>query len=528
MHPLSRALAAALLASVAIGQVAIPAHNNVYTGFSRGFNFVAQSSFAIVQLDLPPEAYAAGYTASYLVRINGITVLHSIGNGGPIAASIPVQTGDLVDVIGNWSPSAAGNASARNSYGSTVAGGGAAPFGTVIEGIPTTLNRTGWQWDIGDPTWVDTGTTGTYLTPTTGQIGRVLITTATGGGGGTLATNQPLGQGCIRQFTSFYENFSAAGSFDLVGQSMTMIPTGSEYTMLGGIGIFAPPSPAALALTLTDDSETSVALSTPFAYPGGVTSQLTVCSNGFVSVGTGNGTGFTPNTVTLCNAAQTAFWCWHDYNPASAGSGQVKFEEVGTIAYITWDGVYSYGQTAPETFQMQFDLASGFVTIVWQAISGLGNAHLVGYSPGGASADPGSLDISANLATSFSTQAQDTLPLTLTSSSRPILGTNWNMTVSNIPANGLIGLDLLGLQDPGINDLAFLGAPGCGMRSSADLSFFWFALGSATHAFVVPVPNDPSFAGIDVFATTVILTSPPSNAFGGITANAIKGSVGDF
>jgi hypothetical protein len=523
----SSALAFALSAGAALGQVGIPAHSNVYTGFSRGFNFVAQSSFSIVQLDLPLDAYVAGFTASYLVRINGVTVLHSIGNAGPIAGSVPVQTGDVVDIIGNWSPAGANNATASNSYGSATAGAGAAPFATVIEGLPTTLNRTGWQWDIGDPSWVDTGVTGAYLASTSGQIGRVLVTTSSGGGG-TLATNQPLGQGCIRQFTSFYENFATAASFDLGGQAMTMIPTGSEYTMLGGLGTFVPPSPAALALTLGDDTETSVTLSTPFAYPGGSTSQLTVCSNGFVSVATGNGTGFAPDTGTLCNSPQTAYWCWHDYNPASVGSGQVKFEEVGSIACITWDGVHSYGQTAPETFQMQFDLVSGSVTIIWQAISGLGGPHAVGYSPGGASADPGSLDISASLATSFSTQAQDILPLTLTSSSRPILGTTWSMSVSNIPANGLIGLDLLGLQDPGLNDLAFLGAPGCGLRSSADLSFFWFAAGSSTHAFAVPIPNDPSFVGIDVFASTALLTSPPSNAFGGITANGIKGSVGDF
>ena len=41
------------------------------------------------------------------------------------------------------------------------------------------MTRTGWQWDIGSPSWVTTGATGGYLAPTTGQLGRVNMYTST-------------------------------------------------------------------------------------------------------------------------------------------------------------------------------------------------------------------------------------------------------------------------------------------------------------------------------------------------------------
>lgn len=530
---LSALFATALLSAAALGQVAIPAHNNVYTGYSRGFNFVAQTQFVIVQLNLPPDAFVTGYTASYLVRINGVVALQSRGNAGALATSLPVSIGDNVDIIGNWSPPTGGSFSASNSYGSGTAGLGAAPYATVIEGVPHTLNRTGWQWDVGDPAWNATGTTGTYLAPTTGQIGRVLMTTSPTSGGGTLATNTTLGNGCGQSYASFYENFAAAAGMDLNGLSLTMLPSGVGYTMLAGFSPYVPPSATATTLTLGDDAEAIATLSAPFAYPGGSTTSLVVCSNGFVSVATGNGTAWTPDVPTFLNAPQASWRVWHDFNPSIAGSGQVKFEEIAGIAYVTWDGVYSFSTTNAERFQFQFDLASGVVTMVFGSpLGGFGNGFLVGYSPGGPSLNPGSMDISAALTGSWSTQAADIAPLTMTASTRPIIGTNWTMRVNDIPANGVIGLDLLSITDPNITDLAAFGAPGCQLRAGiggpSDLSFFYFAFGTTSHPVVFSIPNDPWYVGIDLYVSSVVLQSPTINAAGAITANGIKGHIGTF
>jgi PKD repeat protein len=169
------ALAAALLAATGIGQVTIPPHSAIYNGFSRGFNFTAATNFIITQLNLPLDAFQAGDTASYLVRKNGAVTLHEVGNAGAIPTAIQVNTGDVIDVIGNWSPAAPGDFTAHNSYSSTAAPN-TAPYATTIEGVAHTLNRTGWQWDIGV-----TPLTGVYLAPGAGQIGRVLMYTASSG-----------------------------------------------------------------------------------------------------------------------------------------------------------------------------------------------------------------------------------------------------------------------------------------------------------------------------------------------------------
>ena len=168
-------LAFCLLAGAAAAQIPIPPHAAIYNGYSRGFQFIAQTPFVITGLDLPPNAFQAGDTASYLVRVNTNVVLWSIGNAGPIAASIPIAIGDNVDIIGNWTPVVPTDFTAHNSYGNT------APYATTIHGVPHTLNRTGWQYDIGNPIWVSTGATGAYLAPTTGQLGRVIVNTAQSG-----------------------------------------------------------------------------------------------------------------------------------------------------------------------------------------------------------------------------------------------------------------------------------------------------------------------------------------------------------
>lgn len=524
---LSTVLASLLLVGTAAAQVTIPPHATVYNGFSRGFNFTAQTAFYIVQLDLPTDAFQAGDTAGYLVRVNGTTALWSIGNVGPIPTNIQINTGDVVDVIGNWSPAVTGNFTAHNSYGNTT------PYATTIEGVAHTLNRTGWQWDIGAPTWVSTGATGAYLAPVAGQMGRILMyTSLTGGGGGTLATNTTLGQGCINiPDVSSYENFTAAAGFDLANTAISFLHTGVGYTALPGIVTYVAPSPTAQVLALTDDSETSVTLSQPMPVgASGSTTTLTVCSNGFISSGPGNGTTFTPAPATFLAGPQ-AWWSlyWHDFNPATAGSGQVKFEQVGNLAIVTWDGVWDFGGTTTanaNTFQAQFDVTTGTVHFVYGAMSGLGNGALTGFSDAGASADPGSMDISAALPATYSAATFAVRPLTVAATSRPITGTNWNLNVTNVPATGIIGVDIFGLTDPAIPDLAFLGLPGCGLRASLDVLNAWFVTGNA-HTHSLAVPNTPALVNTHVFTTSAVF-QPGVNAFGAITGNGIDGKIGDL
>ncbi len=343
------------------------------------------------------------------------------------------------------------------------------------------------------------------------------------------ATNTTTGAGCGGAFASFYENFAASAAFDLNNTTLTMIPSAGGYFVFGGTTAYVAPSATATVLTLGDDTEATVTLSAPFAYPGGTTSALTVCSNGYVSVATGNGNAWTPVVATFLAGTQAGWWNWHDYNPSIANGGRVKFEQIGAVAYITWDGVWNFsGTTAANanTFQFQFDTATGMVHLVFQTMSTLGNGRLVGYSPGGANLDPGSMDLSVALQTNFQTRPVDIAPLTVAASTRPLTGTAWSLNVTGVPATATIGVDILGFSDPAINDLAFLGLPGCGIRSSLDLLSPWPPTG-ASHSYALAIPANPTLLNFHLFTTSAAFV-PGANAFGAITANGIDGKLGDI
>jgi hypothetical protein len=349
------------------------------------------------------------------------------------------------------------------------------------------------------------------------------------GAGVNIATNTTLGQGCIRRVTSFYENFTTAAAFDLSNTGITMIPSNPGYLVVGSANAYVPPSAAATTLALANNAVAPVTLSAPFPHATGATTTLSVCSNGYVAVASGNTTSGTPAVATMLSAPQTAWWAWHDYNPAAVGGGLVRFEQIGPMAYVTWDGVLdSATPGSPSTFQMQFDTASGAVHIVFLSMSTNGNGYLVGYSPGGASVDPGNTDLSAALAGAIAVAGGDVLPLTLAATSRPVIGTNWSLNVTNVPATGTIGVDVFGLADAGITDLFFLGAPGCGARASLDLLNAWIVAGSS-HPYSLALPNNPAIVGIDLFTQAVVL-QPGANALlgGAITSNGINGRIGDL
>ena len=338
---------------------------------------------------------------------------------------------------------------------------------------------------------------------------------------GTPASNLVLGQGCILANDSFYEYFGSALGFDLDHTVLTMIPTGpGRYTVRNSIGSLLPVGSIStpVSLTLGNDSEVTQTFTTG-SFPGAT--SFNICSNGFVSIGS-NGTAFIPNATAFLNATNTSWRSWHDFNPTLPGSGQVKYEESAAGIVVTWDGVKDSAGIA-STMQMQF-YPTGQVTIAWGTMSHNANSYLVGYSPGGPSINPGSTNLSA-LGAGVITLGTDR-PLALTAATRPILGASWNLTTSQIPATGAIGLDIFGLSDPNIPDLVFIGAPTCGLRSSLDVLSAYVVTG-ASHNHGLPIPSHPTLIGFQLFTTGAVMQIPPVNALGWITANGIKGTVGD-
>lgn len=369
--------------------------------------------------------------------------------------------------------------------------------------------------------------------------------------GQCAGANVSYGSGCYSVSNSAYQLITSptAASAAMAGTGVVFIPSGSNYLLTPG-GTYVPPSGSATVLTLTDDSSViTPALTSAFAYPGGTTTALSVCSNGHVAVAAGNSNIYSPTAATMLANPQTAWYSWHDFNPAAVGSGSVKFEQVGSVAYITWDGVYSYSGTtaaAANTMQFQFDTASGTVTIVWVSISTnshtlpAGEPWLAGYSPGGASVDGGSLSFATQLP--YLTNTIEQIALAMNASGTPPTtgtGSTITYTISNtpefVPSSGLyIALHMLSLSQvpaPGI-DLAFLGAPGCPLLlGSLDLiQSLIGASSTATSTLTLPAGLP---AGLTVYSQGAALFSPNSlpggqNAFGAETSNAIATRVGTW
>jgi hypothetical protein len=197
------------------------------------------------------------------------------------------------------------------------------------------------------------------------------------------------------------------------------------------------------------------------------------------------------------------------------------FEQIGTVACVTWNAVVDFGNPVPNTWQMQFDTSSGFVHFVWQTMSLGGNGHLVFYSPGGASNDPGNRDISATLPGGFSVTLADLNPLGLAAATRPVSGTTCNLLTSNIPPSTPFGAVLLGLTqfDPGI-DLTAIGMPGCFRYTDGAASLLFVGPGAANTTGIA-IPN--GFAGLHVFVQSAIFNPGAGlTALGAIASNGVN------
>jgi hypothetical protein len=390
-------------------------------------------------------------------------------------------------------------------------------FATTIEGVPHTIQRCGWQWDISDPAYAS----GAFLAATTGQMGRVNMYTSTGGGGTVFSTATSVGTGCVdRASASFYETFPAS-TFDLSNTSLMLIPSGNGYVALPGSATWW--TPVGGNLGLTDDS-VSAALPLGFTlpYPGGVTTDVYASSNGFVwaQSNTANGCCTGDPTGLVTGAAR---WCmlWNDLNPGLGGSVVFDQDPVGGAAYLTYTGVQEYGQAANlNTFQIAF-FSTGIVEYRWQGCAVTNHQALVGWTPG-LTRDPGTMDISA--ATSIVTQP-DFVALRLASSQRPIANSVINLTTSNITPTAPFGAILIGLSNPNLA-LDPLGMAGCTQYADGMVTLLFLPLGAPSVATPITVPN---MVNLTMMAQSFLYDpAAGATALGATSSNGMSLLVGDW
>ena len=336
--------------------------------------------------------------------------------------------------------------------------------------------------------------------------------------GSTFAQATPVGDGCggSNCQTSFYQFFPNANQFDLANTQWSLTWNGSGYQVGLGTAAFAPA--AGTTLTLGDDTEVSINLPFSLPYPGGSTTQLWVCSNGFVSPQS-NGSDWTPTVAAFLGGAPRWAALWHDLTPSAGGS--VRVESTPAVVRITFSAVPNYPGPAQgtATFQYQF-FPNGNVNVLYQAVATNGNEYLVGFARGD-SVDPGNWDISANLAGGLSLCTGQVPDLALAAVGRPVLGSSLQLNTTNVPAGSVVGLSILSTTQyaPGL-DLTAIGMPGCTLYAGLDVvNTMPLAGGSASFSWAIP--NVPAASGMLVMNQSATLT-PGINPFGFATSNALQ------
>ncbi|MDO8349482.1 MAG: hypothetical protein Q7T30_04570 [Planctomycetota bacterium] len=503
--------------------VAMPAFSSTFASSlgTRGFYFQTPVPIIIRGLRVPDEMSDGTQNVEVKRMASAPPAFPATASGGEvfyannvpsyqiIPCSLPFQAGDWVGILG-----ACGTTTMLNSYGTPTG-----QFASSIGGNPVTLTRFRTETNL------NTSGSQPYSAETTNRISRIEVYYEIATGVASATTN---GIGCGATSRAFYEMFSAGGfgtsTFDLRSTAMTLVLSGGRYVATP-TGTYVPPSAAATTLVLADDSDTLITLGSAFPYPGGSTSFLRVCSNGFVSVSAGNGTAAAPNAMDWLNSPVARWGTWYDFDPAAAGSGLVKFQEVGSVSYVTWDGVSSpsgiIGGPQTNFWQLQFDRTTGNVTYAWQSMLNFAwqIGPLVGFAPGQFPAvDLGSLDISAQWPGGFSTHAFDSPHLAFAASARPVIGTTINLVTSNIPLGSPFGATLLGLVAMNAS-LAGLGAPGC--RQYVDpLATSVFLIGGPTAGRPFLVPNNPYLLGLHVYGESATY-SPGANALNVLFSNRL-------
>ncbi len=345
------------------------------------------------------------------------------------------------------------------------------------------------------------------------------------------------GTGCYARGTSWYENFADLTNFDFVGapgteQVIVATPAGAAgYVVSAGTSAwFNPVAPKVLSNAATPAAMTDDTMSGPqtlpftFSFPGGSTSVIHICTNGFVVLGPTTATtgDFTATPAEMHSQLPRLFTLWADWmastNVATNPASGVYFDvdPSNQIVYATWldvadrrGGVPTAGAT---TINLQCAIhANGSVEYRYRNIVprvGALAPVIAGFSKGNLggsnSVDTGSRDLSVTMP--FATQGPDQQALAL-DSNLPKLGQSWDLTTTNVEAISPIAITFFGDQqiNPGI-DLGFLGAPGCNAYTNANLASLAFGVTAGSGVLPIPVPNAPALAGATLSAQSVSFT----------------------
>jgi hypothetical protein len=340
-----------------------------------------------------------------------------------------------------------------------------------------------------------------------------------------------FGAGCgIGGQDVFYEEFPAGGLDIMSGTTITMLRSAQGYIVLDAIpGIFVTPvTPLLVAAGALDGTET-FPLSAPMPTTGGTTSDITISTKGSVDLSAiSNGVDFDPTVADLLAWTEPSIAAlWHDWDQSDPASGDITFEEIGGIAYATWNDIVTFSGTGLlNKFQVQFEIATGNITIVYDTVNDDVLNHLVGFTAGAPVIDNGPTDISVDLANSLTLVDAGTGILTL-GTNLPALGTNWDLTTTNIDVASPVSITFFGVGTaaaPLPFSVIGLDAPGCFVNIDSILAQLTGLSVSGNSLVSLPIPNNPSITGATISAQSICLTL--GNPVNLLSSNAVLGTVG--
>jgi len=362
----------------------------------------------------------------------------------------------------------------------------------------------------------------------------------------TFAAREEYGDGCYEGYQSWGQLFPNPIGITYANSSlrMTYDPSGSFYSLTAGTTApVAVTSPAlghgADGEILLDATSHPTITGNPIFYAANtgftIANSVYMNADGFLSMDVpSNITGGPAATQTGVDnwlmSPGTTFGNWKDFDPSAAGSTHYDFDATANEHLFTWLAVEDFGGAT--TFQIAIGV-TGDIEYRWGnvALTGGGNAPvLVGFTTGVNAADPGVIRTDFVAELPFSTSGSDTIPLSLTAATNPIVNTTVDLLTSNESTVGGIGLCFVTSVDiPGGFPLGVIGAPGC-------LAHVDIAAGTGNlidnipisgMTVSLPIPNNPLLAGLNLYCQSVWL-DPAANAFGITTSNGLRLAIGSF
>ena len=433
------------------------------------------------------------------------------GSGGSRNQTIQTDTGGLVATTGTY----------MQHQVDTCGGNSGSPVIHDVTGVAIGIHTHG---GCANPT----GSSGNYGT----QVTHPGIQAALQSMCGNCAIHVSYGSSCATA-RSWYELFPANAN-DLAGQTITAVPnaSGGYDVSMAPMSTYNTPNAAGLALT-NDSISPAMALPFTFEFPGGSTTNVRIDSNGRVHLAASGATNAAPSVADLIDSTTPLLAAaWGNLNPdGNANTRNVFFTSPGPGEVdITWNDVRFFGVTGAITCQIAIidNGTADRIEFRYAAVSSPNLTHLVGFSPGIGSVDPGYRDLTAG---PFSTFYPELPSLSLSASPAPVLGTVVTYTVGNIRPNASLSQIMGNFVSTAPTPLSIIGvdAPDCVLLIPAlgSLAFSPLLLGNPNATYLAPYPSDPAWIGTNLYLQAFEL-APTANPGGVISSNGLRSVLSNF